>query len=242
MEALIVLLSFAAAADLALGVEILWANIDGEKEEIRWKGFWQDLLKLEPGVFRRYVDPFDPLSRRWVLFGLILSLFSMAAYPLSLGFGSFFLGFLLAVVLLALSAVDVRHQVIPDAFNLAIVVLAVVYQTVYGDLTGQAMVLGALAGGGFLFLLAILGGMGGGDIKMMAAAGLMLGPQATALALFLGFLLGSIVSIGLLATRRKGRKDMISFGPFLACGVLLSHVFYGQILEAYWMLVTRLLL
>ena len=242
MEALIVLLSFAAAADLALGVEILWANIDGDKEEIRWKGFWADLLRLEPGAFRRYLDPFDPLSRRWVLFGLILATFSMVAYPVSEGFGPFFLAFLLAVVLLALGAVDYRHQVIPDAFNLAIAALALLYQWLYGGLTPQAMALGALVGGGFLFLLAILGGMGGGDIKMMAAAGLLLGPEATGLALFLGFLLGSVVSIGLLITGKKGRKDMISFGPFLACGVLLSHVFYVQIIEGYWTLVARLLI
>ena len=78
--------------------------------------------------------------------------------------------------------------------------------------------------GGFLalFLLALLsrGGLGGGDVKLMAAMGFWLGFPAVFYALFLGALLGSIAGTILIILGRKQRKDYIPFGPFLVMGFL----------------------
>jgi leader peptidase (prepilin peptidase)/N-methyltransferase len=78
------------------------------------------------------------------------------------------------------------------------------------------------------------GGMGGGDIKLMLAAGFYLGGSLTILALFLAFLTGSVVGIILLVFQIKGRKEPIPFGPFLAQGIFASVLWGEEILNFYF--------
>lgn len=53
------------------------------------------------------------------------------------------------------------------------------------------------------------------------------------LGIFLGFLFGSIVGLALMALRRRGRKDHIPFGPFLAVGAVVAVLFGSSILSWY---------
>ena len=71
------------------------------------------------------------------------------------------------------------------------------------------------------------GGMGGGDIKYIAAVGALLGWQNVLLIIFIGALLGSLVGLFQIAVQKKSRKSMIPFGPFLATGTLIT-LFYGN--------------
>jgi leader peptidase (prepilin peptidase)/N-methyltransferase len=88
---------------------------------------------------------------------------------------------------------------------------------------------GLFTGGALFYMIAVLskGGMGGGDIKMMAMVGSFMGWKSTLLTTFAGSLLGSCVGIFLMVVKGKGRKTKVPFGPFLAAGALLS-LFYGQ--------------
>ena len=61
------------------------------------------------------------------------------------------------------------------------------------------------------------GGMGAGDVKMALLMGAVLGGLVV-VALFLAFILGAVIGIGLIVTRRRTRKDVIPFGPYLALG------------------------
>jgi leader peptidase (prepilin peptidase)/N-methyltransferase len=95
--------------------------------------------------------------------------------------------------------------------------------------------IGLFTGGAIFYAIAVLsrGGMGGGDIKMMAMVGAFMGWKSTLLTTFAGSLLGSCVGIFLMVVKGKGRKTKIPFGPFLAAGTLIS-LFYGQeILSLY---------
>ena len=96
-------------------------------------------------------------------------------------------------------------------------------------------VIGFLLGGGLLFLLALLwpNGMGGGDIKLAALMGLFLGPYVI-IALFLGFLFGSVGGITAMSLLGKGRKDQIPFGPYLAAGAAVT--LYAGVPVASWYL------
>ena len=69
--------------------------------------------------------------------------------------------------------------------------------------------------------------MGGGDIKMMAMVGALMGWKSVILTTFLGSFTGAIVGIFLMIFKGKGRKTKIPFGPFLALGVLIT-LFFGQ--------------
>lgn len=88
-------------------------------------------------------------------------------------------------------------------------------------------ILGIVVGGGVLWFIAMAshGGMGGGDVKFLAAIGAFLGPGAALLVLFLGALLGSVVGIGLIVSGRLQRRQPMPFGPYLAAGVVALALF-----------------
>ena len=84
-----------------------------------------------------------------------------------------------------------------------------------------------------LLCLAIDGAFGGGDIKLMAAAGLFLGWQNTLLAMFLGILGGGLYGIWLLAAKKADKKDHFAFGPFLCAGIVIAMLLGEPILQWY---------
>ncbi|MCI0468727.1 MAG: prepilin peptidase [Nitrospirae bacterium] len=96
--------------------------------------------------------------------------------------------------------------------------------------------LGLISGGGIFYLIAILsrGGMGGGDIKLMAMIGSFMGWKAVLLTTFIGSLSGSIAGIILMIFMGKGRKTKVPFGPFLSVGAAISLYLGGFIIRAYF--------
>ncbi len=93
---------------------------------------------------------------------------------------------------------------------------------------------GGLIGGFFILLLALLwpGGMGGGDIKLSAFIGFFIGFLIIEV-LFLAFFIGALTGILMILTKKKSRKDLIPFGPFLSIAAFIT-LFWGQkIAQAY---------
>jgi leader peptidase (prepilin peptidase)/N-methyltransferase len=132
-----------------------------------------------------------------------------------------------APALVIITAIDIEHQIIPDVITLPGIVLGLavgIYTIGYAD-----SLLGFFLGGGLFYLLAVLsnGGMGGGDIKYIAATGALLGWQKVLVVIFIGALLGSIIGLFQIVVQKKSRKSMIPFGPFLATGTLIT-LFYGN--------------
>ncbi|UCZ52096.1 prepilin peptidase [Bacillus shivajii] len=91
--------------------------------------------------------------------------------------------------------------------------------------------LGAFIGFSLLLLIAIVskGGMGGGDIKLYAVIGLVLGIQNTLLSLFFAAFTGAIVGLIGMLVKNWGRKTALPFGPYIAIGSLVAY-FYGDYL------------
>ena len=148
--------------------------------------------------------------------------------------------FLVACVLLpalvALTAIDLDHQMIPDAITLPGILIGLVINLASLRISWLYSVVGILLGGG-LFLVIILvsrGGMGGGDLKLGAMLGAFLGWKALIVALFVAIVLGGAIGAVLLATGRRGRKDPIPFGPFLAAGGAMA-LFWGNQAFSWWM-------
>ncbi len=111
--------------------------------------------------------------------------------------------------------------------------LPIAYYKIVGFMNAFA---GLLLGGGLFYLIAILsrGGMGGGDIKMMAMVGAFMGWKAILLTTFIGSLSGSLVGVFLMAVKGKGRKSRIPFGPFLAFGALAT-LFFGRVILLWYL-------
>lgn len=89
-------------------------------------------------------------------------------------------------------------------------------------------ILGAGVGGLFIYLIILITkGMGEGDIEIIVLCGLYLGFKETMLVLFLSFIIGGLISIILILTKIKSRKDYIPFGQFISIATLIV-IFFGQ--------------
>ena len=100
-------------------------------------------------------------------------------------------------------------------------------------------ILCALAGGlcGALLLLLVValskGGMGMGDVVLAGLLGLMVGFPLVFIALFLSILAGGIIAAALLISRRKKRREMMPFGPFLCLGGIVTLLWGKELLGWY---------
>jgi len=130
-------------------------------------------------------------------------------------------------ILIVISFIDIEHQIIPNKIIIFTLIIGVLFSFVDSISFINALA-GMLLGGGVLLLLALVPGvLGGGDIKMMFVLGTFLGAKGVLYALFLAFVIASIVSILLLLFRIKKRKDYIPFGPFLALGSFIAFHFFN---------------
>ncbi|MBI5740328.1 MAG: prepilin peptidase [Nitrospirae bacterium] len=144
--------------------------------------------------------------------------------------------------------IDLDHQIIPDSITLPGTVLAVILGSTIlpdpflrgGMLGVKSSIIGALAGGGSFYLIAVIGkailkkdAMGLGDIKMMAMVGGLLGWKGVILTTFLGSLFGSVVGVSLIKLKGREWGGRIPFGPYLAAGALISLLLGEDILRWY---------
>mgnify|MGYP001393404088 CR=1 FL=1 len=96
-------------------------------------------------------------------------------------------------------------------------------------------VIGAAGGFALLFLIALLsrGGMGWGDVKYAAFMGAATGFPLVFVALFCGVIIGAAIAILMLLAGKRGRKQAIPFGPFLAIGTMLT-LLWGPAMLAWY--------
>ena len=136
---------------------------------------------------------------------------------------------LFLLLLAAAGASDVNKGIVPDLISITIAVIAVIKFIVNGITLANA--LDSLEGAVCLALpmlivaLIIKGGFGGGDIKLMAAAGLYLGLDKTLIAGLITFFLAGCYGIYILIVKRKGVKAKVRFAPYIALGCAFSELF-----------------
>ncbi len=140
---------------------------------------------------------------------------------------------LLISALLALSVIDERTHEIPIGFNIFILCLGIIMTVLHYD-DGLNHVIGFFAVSVFIEIIIIVTrgrGMGGGDMKLMATAGLMLGWKEIILAFILGCILGAIIHV--LRMKVKGAERVLAFGPYLSLGILISVWFGAPLITWY---------
>jgi prepilin signal peptidase PulO-like enzyme (type II secretory pathway) len=131
---------------------------------------------------------------------------------------------------------DLRYQLILDRFTLPAMIVAFVLNVWIGRSPTDLLIGAALLAGFFGAQFAVSKGkwIGGGDIRMGALMGLMLGWQQALGALFVAYVLGALVSVGLLATKKAKMDTHVPFGTFLVLGTLVM-LFYGQSLISWYL-------
>jgi leader peptidase (prepilin peptidase) / N-methyltransferase len=136
-------------------------------------------------------------------------------------------------VLVAVSAIDVEHRIIPNRIVLPATVVVLVANTALHPSPRWA--LGALGASGFLFAAALAypAGMGMGDVKLALLMGAALGTNVS-VALMVGMLAAMVPGLYLMARHgAKARKMGIPFGPFLAIGSVVALFWGADLLDAY---------
>lgn len=140
----------------------------------------------------------------------------------------------LLATLVAITVIDLEHQIIPDVISLPGIVAGVAANLATGRVPWVDSVLGAALGAA-IFIVIILAGswwagqqaMGGGDMKLAALLGAFLGWKVLLFSIFLSTVGGGILSAILMTVGARGRKDPIPFGPFLAAGGAVG-LFWGE--------------
>lgn len=134
---------------------------------------------------------------------------------------------------------DLLYKEIPDRFSLPAIALGILAAFLFGAPTLPSIV---SIGTGLLIIAVFFGGqillskgawLGGGDLRIGALMAVLLGWESMVLALIIGYVLGALVSIVLLLSKKADRKTAIPFGPFLITGLLVALFLGEQIINFY---------
>lgn len=144
---------------------------------------------------------------------------------------------LFLILLAPCAAADNNKGIVPDLLPVLIAVLAIVRIVIDGITTQNIVshVTGAFVISVPMLLVALFikNGFGGGDIKMMAAAGLFLGLDKTIIAALIAFCIAGIYGLLILLTRKKGAKSTVKLAPYLALGCAFSELFGSVFMEIF---------
>lgn len=137
--------------------------------------------------------------------------------------------FAFLAVLMIVAAIDWDTRIIYDRFHVIIGVLGLAAVWLFPEITLTSRLIGLVVISVPMLVLAVVipGAFGGGDIKLMAACGWLLGWKANVFAMFAGLLTAGIYCCVMLVAGKLGRKDYFAFGPFLAAG-LAAAAFCGE--------------
>jgi len=165
-----------------------------------------------------------PISWRYPALELATGLLAAGSI---VAFGATWKGLAVAVMAVALVPVvviDIQHRLIPDVVVLPAAAIALTAMILHEPARWWVPVAGALGGAAFLMLLRLVKpkGMGLGDVKLALLLGAVLGASVIP-AMFIAFLVGSILGVVLMARQGAGaRKLTIPFGPYLALGAIAA--------------------
>ncbi|MGD1972485.1 MAG: prepilin peptidase [Desulfobacterales bacterium] len=180
------------------------------------------------------------ISIRYPMVELLGGLFALGTYlkfGLTLEALTYYLFF---AALLIVTFIDLDHRIIPNAITLPGIPICFAASFALPTITYKEALLGILSGGGSLLLVAWVyslitkkEGMGGGDIKLLAMMGAIVGWQGVLFTIFIASLVGTLAGLAAMLQSRKGMKLAVPFGPFLSIGSI-TYIFFGTPLIAWY--------
>jgi len=180
------------------------------------------------------------ISMRYPMVELLGGLFALGTY---LRFGltiETLIYYVFIAALLVVTFIDLDHRIIPDVITLPGIPICFAASFALPNIIYKDALLGILIGGGSLFLVAWVysiltkkEGMGGGDIKLLAMMGAIVGWQGVLFTIFVASLVGTLAGFAVMLQSRKGMKQAVPFGPFLSIGSI-TYIFFGTELVAWY--------
>jgi leader peptidase (prepilin peptidase)/N-methyltransferase len=193
-----------------------------------------------------------PISPRYMLVELLGGVFGLcswtafAASPPLLHANEAFLGstapilaailyFFVLSFLLVITLIDAETMEIPDGLVITLLVCGIAAIFVAPEVTLLSRFIGLFCISVPLLIITLIipNAFGGGDVKLMAAAGFLLGWQAALVATFIGIIIGGIWGVYLLASGKKGAKGHFAFGPALCVGIAIALFFSTPLINWY---------
>ncbi|MCK4249558.1 MAG: prepilin peptidase [Candidatus Omnitrophica bacterium] len=197
------------------------------------------------------------ISFRYFLIELLTaSLFVLFFYYFRTDLPRFFIYIAVVSSLIAATFIDFDYQIIPDEITLGGLAAGIIVSLVYPYLhqtpflfeswplwrrigySGFQSVLGALAGGGSIYLIGVAGtlafkkeSMGGGDVKLMAMLGAFMGWKMVLLTFFIAPFFGSVVGI---IMKIKTKAEIMPYGPYLSLAAIISMIWGQEILSYFF--------
>ncbi len=173
-------------------------------------------------------------------------IFAFSVYYFGLTVNAFFY-LVLIYLLFAIALIDLKYRIVPNTLVAAGLIAAFIFYipalinlvlelpgwiVVERDLPDAAA--GFLVGGGIMLIILLVsrGGMGAGDMKLMAMIGLFVGLRGAAVVMLLGFFMGAIVGVTYMALGKLTRKDALPFAPYLSLAAIFQ-VLWGESIW-YW--------
>ncbi len=175
----------------------------------------------------------SPLSWRYLHLELITGLAYLLVY-LKTGIQiEFILGAILASLLIVIAYIDIDTIMIYDRFHVLILILGLCFWILDPGTLNSRLLGMVIVSIPYLILAIVTKGIGGGDVKLIAAAGFLLAWPNTLLAFILATLLGGVYGIYLLLSKKSSAKDAIPFGPYLCIGIFIAYLYGPMIINFY---------
>lgn len=138
-------------------------------------------------------------------------------------------------ILIIISMIDLDTMLIPNRLVAAIFVLGIASIWIFPDVSIFSRLIGSvIVSVPFLLIAIFTGGMGGGDVKLMFAAGFFLGAKSVVIAALIGIVIAAICGI---IIKIKTKQSKIPFGPFLSAGLAIASIVGNAIADWYLSLI-----
>lgn len=214
----IIVLIIGSLVGIGLLLPIQKLNPEQKENQISLKNLIKNRLHSKSGIITIVVTAVLYL---WIFFEYRWSVYTI-------------LLFLLTAALITLSMIDFDCYEIPFVINCFIVCLGII-QIAVDFQNWEQYVIGFFAISSFLLILFYATGgrgIGGGDVKLMAAAGLFVGWKLIILAFFVGCILGSVIHL----IRMKVTKEdhVLAMGPYLSMGIFLAVLYGNTLIQWYF--------
>ena len=181
------------------------------------------------------------ISVRYPLIELLSGFFAVCTF---LKFGMNLEGlvyYLFIATLLVITFIDIDHKIIPDIISLPGIPIFFIAAFAVSSVTLKDSLIGILIGGGSLYAVAwtycfMTGkeGMGGGDIKLLAMMGGLIGWKGVLFTIFIGSAVGTVAGLIVMLYTQMNMKLAVPFGPFLSIGAI-TYIFFGtEIISWYF--------
>lgn len=160
-----------------------------------------------------------------IVFNFICGFITVCLYWRFKNISEFILYTIITCVLILITLIDINYMIIPGKPTILLFLIIIIYLTINRENMILKNHFFAFVLSGLFFILIIIlskGGMGFGDVQLISLLGLLVGLENIYFIILGSFLLGALISIMLLLTKVKTRKDPIAFGPFIVASFILN--------------------